>query len=54
MGRVKSRQPKPAGGEGEDRFASAFGRLDAARRRHKRAARLDAGRAAWMSLLPYL
>ena len=37
-----------AGGEGEDRFASAFGRLDAARRRHKRAARLDAGRAAWM------
>ena len=37
-----------AGGEGEDRFANAFGRLDAARRRHKRAARLDAGRAAWM------
>ena len=37
-----------AGGEGEDRFASAFGKLDAARRRHKRAARLDAGRAAWM------
>ena len=37
-----------AGGEGEDRFASAFGRLDAARRRHKRAARLDAGRAAWI------